>query len=196
VIELVSKFTEGAWLVVIVIPALVVMFSRIHTIYARLGSALAIGQIPAPPQRRTALVVVPVGSMSRLVREAISAALSLGDEVVAVNVCYDDPDEEGISARLHEEWDRWHPGVRLVTLHTSHRSLGPPVVDYLQELERTNRQDQLVVLIPEVQAVRPWRRILHNQRGFVLEQAIQRGAPNVVICRLRYRLDLISSESG
>jgi amino acid transporter len=196
VIELGSKFTEGAWLVVIVVPALVLMFSRIHTIYARMGSALQIGQIPAPPQRRTALVVVPVGSMSRLVREGISAALSLGDEVIAVNVCYDDPYEEGVSARLHEEWDRWHPDVQLVTLHTEHRSLGPPVVDYLQELERTNRQDQLVVLIPEVQAGRPWRRVLHNQRGFVLEQAIQRGAPNVVICRLRYRLDLISSESG
>jgi amino acid transporter len=196
VIELVSKFTEGAWLVVIVVPALVLMFSRIHTIYARMGSALQIGQIPARPERRTALVVVPVGSMSRLVREGISAALSLGDEVIAVNVCYDDPDDEGISARLHEEWDRWHPDVRLVTLHTSHRSLGPPVVGYLQELERTNRQDELVVLIPEVQAARWWQRLLHNQRGFVLEQAIQRGAPNVVICRLRYRLDLISSESG
>jgi amino acid transporter len=196
VIELVSKFTEGAWLVVIVVPALVLMFSRIHTVYARMGAALEIGQIPAPPQRRTALVVVPVGTMSRLVREGISAALSLGDEVIAVNVCYDDPDEEGVSAHLHEEWDQWHPDVRLVTLHTKHRSLGPPVVEYLQELERTNRQDQLVVLIPEVQAARPWQRLLHNQRGFVLEQAIQRGAPNVVICRLRYRLDLISSESG
>jgi amino acid transporter len=196
VIELVSKFTEGAWLVVIVVPALVAMFSRIHTIYARMGSALQIGQIPAPPQRRTALVVVPVGGMSRLVREGISAALSLGDEVIAVNVCYDDPDDEGVSEQLHEQWDRWHPDVRLVTLHTRHRSLGPPVVEYLQELERTNRQDQLVVLIPEVQAARPWRRLLHNQRGFVLEQAIQRGAPNVVICRLRYRLDLISSGSG
>jgi amino acid transporter len=196
VIELVSKFTEGAWLVVIVVPALVLMFSRIHTIYARLGSALQIGQIPARPQRRTALVVVPVGTMSLLVREGISAALSLGDEVIAVNVCYDDPDDEGLSAHLHEEWDQWHPDVRLVTLHTRHRSLGPPVVAYLQELERTNRQDQLVVLIPEVQAARPWRRLLHNQRGFVLEQAIQHGAPNVVICRLRYRLDLISSGSG
>jgi hypothetical protein len=196
VIELVSKFTEGAWLVVIVVPALVAMFSRIHTIYARMGSALQIGEIPAPPQRRTALVVVPVGGMSRLVREGISAALSLGDEVIAVNVCYDDPADEGVSERLHEQWDRWHPDVRLVTLHTRHRSLGPPVVEYLQELERNNRQDELVVLIPEVQAARPWRRLLHNQRGFVLEQAIQRGAPNVVICRLRYRLDLISSGSG
>ena len=196
VIELASKFTEGAWLIVIVIPALVALFSRIHTIYARLGAALQIGHTPAPPQRRTALVVVPVGGMSALVREGMSAALSLGDEVIAVNVCYDDPEDEAASARLHEQWAQWHPGVQLVTLHTRHRSLGPPVVEYLKELERTNERDQLVVLIPEVQAARPWRRVLHNQRGFVLEQAIQHGAPGVVICRLRYRLDLISSGSG
>jgi hypothetical protein len=141
-------------------------------------------------------VVVPGGSMSALVREALSAALSLGDEVVAVTVCYDEPDDRVAADRLREQWDRWHPEVPLVTLESKQRQLGPPVVKYLQELEQTNRQDQLVVLIPEVQAARPWQRILHNQRGFVLEQAIQHGAPNVVICRLRYRLGAISSGSG
>ncbi len=196
VIELVSKFTEGAWLVVIVVPGLVLMFSRIHTVYARMGAALEIGQVPDPPQPRTALVVVPVAGMSRLVREAISAALSLGDEVIAVTVCYDDTEEHAAAARLQDQWAQWHPGVRLVTLHSTQRQLGAPIVTYLRELDRTNQKDQLVVLIPEIQAAKPWQRILHNQRGFVLEQAIQRGAPNVVICRLRYRLNLISSGSG
>ncbi|MGH3305166.1 MAG: APC family permease [Streptosporangiaceae bacterium] len=196
VIELVSKFTEGAWLVVIVVPALVLLFGRIHTIYARMGAALRIGQVPDPPQPRTALVVVPVGGMSRLVREGISAALSLGDEVIAVTVCYDDTEDHEADARLHDQWAQWHTEVPLVTLHSKQRSLGPPVVAYLHELAQTNRQDELVVLIPELQAARPWRRVLHNQRGFVLEQAIQHGAPDVVICRLRYRVDLISSGSG
>jgi amino acid transporter len=198
VIELVSKFTEGAWLVVIVIPAMVMLFSRIHTVYARMGSALQLGQTPDPPTRRSALVVVPVGGMSRLVREGISAALSIGDEVIAVNVCYDDPDDEAANKKLHEQWAQWNPGARLVTLHSSQRSLGPPVVAYLRELERTNSRDELLVLIPEIQAVRPWQRLLHNQRGFVLEQAIQRGTKGVIIARLRYRLDGLSSgsESG
>ncbi len=196
VIELVSKFTEGAWLVVIVVPGLVLLFSRIHTIYTRMGSALQIGQVPGPPQRRSALVVVPVGGMSALVREGISAALSLGDEVIAVTVCYDDTEDHAADTQLHDQWAQWHPGVPLVTLHSKQRQLGPPVVNYLRELERTNRRDELVLLIPAVQAARPWLRLLHNQRGFVLEQAVQRGAPNVVICRLRYRLNLISSGSG
>jgi amino acid transporter len=197
VIELVSKFTKGAWLVVIVVPALVVMFSRIHTVYARMGAALHIGEIPGPPSPRSSLVVVPVGSMSALVREGISAALSLGDEVIAVTVCYCAPEDEAANTLLNEQWGEWHPGVPLVTLHNKQRQLGPPVVKYLRELEQTKQQDELVVLIPEVQAARPWQRLLHNQRGFVLEQAIQHGTTNVVICRLRYRLGVIApSASG
>jgi amino acid transporter len=193
VVELVSKFTEGAWLIVIVIPLLVLMFSKVHAVYTRIGRELEIGQLPDPPQPRSALVVVPVGSMSRLVREGISAALSIGDQVVAVTVCYDGAEDHAADKRLREQWDQWHPNVPLVTLHSDQRSLGEPVVDYLRELERISDQDQLVVLIPEVQPARPWQQILHNQRGFVLERAIQRGTVNVVICRLRYRLEALSA---
>src|SRR5580704_16920147 len=191
-IELLTKFTEGAWLVVLVVPLLVLMFSRVHTVYRRIGAALEIGQIPPAPERRNALVVVPVGSMSRLVQAGISAALSLGDEVIAVTVCYDESEDHEADAHLRQQWDEWHPNVPLVTLHSRQRSLGQPIVDYLQELEAEPGHDQLVVLIPEVLEAHPWQRILHNQRGFVLEQAIQRGTQNVVICRLRYRLSTVA----
>lgn len=193
-VELISKFTEGAWLVVIVVPALVAMFWRVHVIYGRIGRALQIGQTPEPPVRRTSLVIVPVSGMSRLVREGISAALSLGDEVVAVTVCFDDAEDHVADARLREQWQKWKPDVPLLTLHSKGRSLGPPMVNYLRELERTTSHDELVVLIPEVAPRRPWLRLLHNQRGFVLEQAIQHGTDNVVICRLRYRLSTVAYE--
>jgi len=193
-IELISKFTEGAWLVVIVVPLLYLMFQRVHTLYRRMGAALEIGKVPAPPQKRNSLVVVPVSTMSKLVREGISAALSLGQDVVAVTVCFDDAEDHAADARLREQWTEWNPGVPLKTLHTTHRSLGTPVVDYLRELERTDSHDQLVVLIPEVYSPHPWRRLLHNQRGFVLEQAIQHATSDVVICRLRYRLGVIAPD--
>jgi amino acid transporter len=193
-IELVSKFTKGAWLIVIVVPLLVLIFSRIHTVYNRIGQALQIGQLPPPPRRHSSLVVVPVGSMSRLTSAGISAALSLGDEVLAVTVSYDDPDSHAQDARLRQQWDQWHPDVPLLTLHSSGRALGPPVVGFLRELERSASYEQLVVLIPEVQPRRFWHQILHNQRGFVIEQAIQRGTSNVVVCRLRYRLETVAAD--
>ena len=70
-IELVSKFTEGAWLVVIVIPLLVLFFERIHRAYRRIGAELGIGQPLPPPQQIPSLVVVPVQGLSRLTREGV-----------------------------------------------------------------------------------------------------------------------------
>ena len=187
IIELVSKFTEGAWLIVLVIPLLIWAFSGVHRTYDRIGTVLGIGQIPPPPEREKSLIVVPVVGMSRLTQEAISAALSLGDDVIAVNICYDDPEGKETEVRLQQAWSEWDPGVPLVTLHSPHRSLGAPTVEYLRKLEDQDRQRRLVVLIAELEPMRPWQWILHNQRGVFLDQAIRRGTANVVICRIRFR---------
>jgi amino acid transporter len=194
-IELISKFTKGAWLVVLIVPLLVLMFTRVQVTYAKIGAALQLGKVPPPPHRRSSLVVVPVRGMSLLTEEGISAALSIGDEVVAVTVCYLDPDDEAADAHFRDQWDEWHPDVQLISLHTRHRSIGPPIVDYLRSLEQSDRYHRLVVLIPEVQASRPWRRLLHNQRGFILDQAIQKGTSDVVICRFRFRLHSVVSSA-
>ena len=98
IIELVSKFTEGAWLIVLVIPLLIWAFTGVHRTYDRIGTVLGIGQIPPPPHREKSLIVVPVAGMSWLTEEAISAALSLGDDVIAVNICYDDPEGKEAAA--------------------------------------------------------------------------------------------------
>ncbi len=193
-IELISKFTEGAWLIIIIVPLLVLMFDRINKTYGRIGALLQLGQQPKAPQRMSSLAVVPVGGMSRLTSEAISAALSIGDEVVAVTVCYADPEDEQADAAFREEWEAWHTNVPLITLRSLHRSLAAPVVKYLRQIESEDRYHRLVVLIPEVQPAHWWLWILHNQRGLILQRAIQRGTINVVICRLRYQLATVSSE--
>lgn len=192
-IELVSKFTEGAWLIVIIVPLLVLMFDRIHRNYDRIGALLQLGQQPAPPQRLTSRVVVPVAQISRLTAEAISTALSIGDEVTAVNVCYADPDDEAAGDEFRHRWEAWHPTVPLVTLHTQHRALAPPIVHYLRQIDAEDAHDRLVLLIPEVRPAKPWNWVLFNQRGFVLERAVQRRVDNVVICRLRYSLATMSA---
>ncbi|HEY2127462.1 MAG TPA: APC family permease [Streptosporangiaceae bacterium] len=200
-IELVSKFTEGAWLVVIVIPLLVLFFERIHRAYRRIGAQLGIGQPLEPPQQIPSLVVVPVQGLSRLTREGISAALSLGDKVAAVEVCYDNPDatdDQHQHASFSAKWHAWDPDVPLVILHSAKRQLGPPVVDYLRAKEMEDPHRRIVALIPEVQPEHWWLWFLHNQRGAVLNRAIMNGTDNVVICRLRFRLAHLApdEESG
>jgi amino acid transporter len=194
-VELISKFTEGAWLIVLIIPLLAMLFTRVHLAYDRIGSLLQIGQVPSPPVEQSSLVVVPIGGMSRLTQEGISAALSLGDEVIAITVAFSEEDDSESQATLQHQWDEWDPGVPLIALRSEHRDLGPPIVDFLRDLEAQDKYHRIVVLIPEVQPARPWQRILHNQRGFVLDRAIQKGTDNVVICRLHFRRSIWSAQS-
>ena len=188
VIELISKFTAGAWLIVLVIPALVLLFDRIHRLYDKIGKALQLGQTPMPPAKHKSMVVVPVAEVSRLTAAGLEAALSLGDEVVAVTVDFTDSADEAADVSFRQRWEEWHPNVPLVTLTSTHRSIAKPIVRYLNQLEAENKYHKLVVLIPEVQPPKIWEYLLFNQRGVILNRAIRRDTANVVLCRLRYRL--------
>ena len=196
IIELVSKFTEGAWLIVLVIPGLVLLFTRVNRTYARIGALLEIGRTPEPPSKTESLVVVPVASLSRLTAEGISTALSLSDDVVAVTVAFNDPDDTQADVSFRDRWEEWHPNVPLITLHSAHRSIAQPIVKYLCALEAEDQHDRLVVLIPEVQPTKFWYYLLFNQRGVILDRAIRHGTVNVVVARLRYRLEQIAPSAG
>jgi hypothetical protein len=113
--------------------------------------------------------------------EALAAALSLGDRVVAVHVAH--PDEADERRRFEERWERWHPDVELVLLHDGHRRLAAPLVEYLHQVS----EPHVFVLIPELEPEHVWQRVLQNQRGAVLARALRRHT-DVVVCRLRFRL--------
>jgi amino acid transporter len=196
IIELISKFTEGAWLIVLVIPGLVLLFNRVHRTYDRIGALLGIGQTPGPPVKHKSLVVVPVASLSRLTAAGISTALSIGDEVIAVTVCFADPEDEAADVSFRDRWEEWHPNVPLITLRSTHRSIAKPIVKYLCDIEAKDEYHKLVVLIPEVQPRRFWDYLLFNQRGVILDRAIRRGTASVVLCRLRYRLEQLAPRTS
>ena len=196
IIELVSKFLAGAWLVAIVIPLLVLMFMAVARAYKRIGAELAIGQVPPHPVKRASLVIVPVSGMSRLTAEGISAAKSLGDDVIAVTVVFTDSDEDQApEAAFRDEWRSWKPEVQLLTLRSAHRSIAEPIVNYLRQVEAEDKYHRLVVLIPEIQPNHWWQALLHNQRGVILGRAIRRGTRRVILCRLRYRLETVVDDA-
>jgi hypothetical protein len=143
--------------------------------------------MPPLPHREDSLVVVPVAGLSRLTEEALSAATSLGDEVIALYISYGGTDGEDAAERFKAEWVQWGTKVPLVMRYSPHRTLGPPTVEYLRKLEGEAAGRRLVVLIAELEPMRAWQWILHNQRGAVLERAIRHGTANVVVCRIRFR---------
>ncbi|MCW2638269.1 MAG: amino acid permease [Dactylosporangium sp.] len=177
-----SKFTSGAWMVVLTVPALMLLFSRIQSYYRAVGLELDLGRLPNRPLPAKSLVIVPVGSISKLTEHALHAALSLGEDVIAVSV----HPEAKQSAAFRTQWDHWNPGVRLDTLDSPHRSLVHPIVEYVRQAQQGHRQ--VAVLIPEVQP-RRWRyRILQNQRGLLLATVL-RASTDVVVCTIPYRLN-------
>ncbi|MYW47515.1 APC family permease [Streptomyces sp. SID161] len=182
-----SKFTEGAWLIVVALPLLVVAFETVHRAYGRIGERLGLGRIPQAPRRDRSLVVVPVSSLSRLTSEALTAAASLGDEVRAVTVCCPDPEDRAQLHALARSWAEWDPGVDLVRLSCERRSLGRPIAAYVRELAAAEPGTRVTVLIPETEPERLWQRLLQNQRGAVVAHAVRRET-DAVICRLRFRL--------
>lgn len=182
-----SKFVEGGWLIVVTLPLLVLAMDWVHRFYRRIGDRLELGKTPAPPRPNRSLVVVPVGTVSRLTRDAIAAALSLGDRVVAVYVTHH-PEDEAVTARFVAAWDKWNPGVDLVLLDDERRRLGEPLVEYLRKVP----ERQVFVLIAEVEPEHMWQRILQNQRGAVLAHALRRRS-NAVVCRLRFRIESVEN---
>ncbi|WP_127359210.1 APC family permease [Actinacidiphila soli] len=180
---LTTKFLEGAWVVVVAVPLLMLLFARIQRYYDAVGAELGLGRIPPPPQRTTSLVIVPVGEVSKLAQHALTAALALGDEVVAVAV-HADPARVQV---LRESWDRWNPGVRLEILDSPHRSLVEPIVEYVRHAASDGRQ--VAVLIPEVEPRHRRYQILQNQRGILLATVL-RARTDVAVCMLPYRLRL------
>jgi len=182
VIFLVTKFVEGAWVVAVAVPLFIVIFNRVEAYYSRAGKELEVGVIPALPERKPTVVVVPVTNVSRLTQHALSEALSLGDEVIAVTVVFDGELVGLPAADVERRWREWDPGVELRVLHTDYSSIVQPIVRLVDELLSAHNR-QVVVLIPVVIPDRLRYRLLHNQIDLALASELRR-RPNVVVARV------------
>ncbi|MBO0886076.1 MAG: APC family permease [Acidimicrobiales bacterium] len=178
VILLATKFTEGAWVVVIAVPVFILLFQRIHRYYGRVGQELALGSVPPRPRAHPSTVIVPLTAVTRLTAKAISDARSLGDEVVAVTVELED--ESALPGHLSRDWELWHPGVRLVTLRSEYSSIVKPMCDYIDRLRAEEPERVLLVLIPVIVPRRLRHRLLHNHLDLVLSAALRQRTDVVV----------------
>ncbi len=181
-----SKFLEGAWLLIIIIPGLILLFARIEGYYRAAGAYLGIGEIPEPmsqpPSDRTSLlVIVPVVAANRLTKRALETAIKLGGQVEPVCVDLD----HSKTRALCDQWQQWNPGLPLRVLPSPHRGLVAPIVGFVRTQLENGRD--VTVLLAEVQPRRRRHEILHNQRGLVLAAAL-RSRTDAVVATVFYRL--------
>lgn len=180
-VALLTKFTHGAWIVALAIPLLILLFWRIERYYARVGSELRIGKTPPPPRKRQSIVIIPISTVNVLTERAVSAALSMGETVVAVAVAGDEEECE----EIRRQWDEWQSGVPIEVLLDPHRSLIRTVLGYIKSVE--NEDATITVLIPEIIPSKRRHEILHNQRGRILESVLT-GRTDVVVATIPFHV--------
>lgn len=181
------KFVDGAWLVLVLIPAQVAVFSFIRRQYARSREQVAIRpgrEIPVP--RRRERVIVPIASLDRAVVQAVNVGRSLSADVRAVLVT-EDPEE---AAEVRAAWESQVPEVPLVVVESPYRALTGPFLAYLDVLELSHVPDAegpiTIVVIPEFVPRHWWERVLYNQSTAELRRALL-GRPDTVVMTVPYR---------
>jgi len=176
-----TKFLAGAWVVVIAIPALMALFNVTEHYYAEVAHELRLGKTPPRPRKRESVVIVPTSTVNLLTQKAVSAAMSLGETIVAVAVAGDEEE----CAQIKREWDEWACGIPIEVLLDPHRSLVRSVLRYVKSVE--DEDATIVVLIPEIVPRKRRHEILHNQRARLLS-AVLKARTNVIIATLPFHL--------
>jgi amino acid transporter len=165
----VTKFVEGAWIVVVVIPILVAMFVVMHRHYEEVARELSLEGLEGPPRFQHTVLVL-IGDVHRGVVRAVQYARTLAPTAV-VRAVYVETDPTR-TARLEEKWGKWGLGVPLVVLTSPYRSLLRPLLDYLDQIQSRGDEQMVTIVLPEFLPRHWWQHILHNQTALLVKGAL------------------------
>jgi hypothetical protein len=162
-----TKFTHGAWMVIIFIPLVILWFLAVHRHYAGLPEQLHpdfVDLLPAKLHR----VLIPISTFHKGTVKTLSYALSLSDDVRAIYVGLD-PER---TKRMQEIWKGWCIDIPLIVLESPYRSVVQPIVEYIEKLQSEEPDQVITVVIPEFVPAKWWQHILHNQTAWMLRGAL------------------------
>jgi hypothetical protein len=185
VVFAVTKFADGAWIILFLVPFLVFVFFRIHHHYKNLASHLSLDRYGAPPRLSRHRVIMPVSGVHRGSLEALKYARSLSNDVTAVHVSID-PEE---SEKVRLKWEIWGEGVRLVILDSPYRLLIEPLLEYIQEIAELRQPNEIItIVVPQFVPKRWYDNLLHTQTAFWLRMALlfQKG---IVVTDVPYQIE-------
>ena len=177
----VTKFTHGAWIVILLIPLFVFFFLRTHRHYFYVRQQLSLREIdPERPLRHTA--IVPISAVNRATVYAIRYAKSIAHEVEAVHIAIDPYKAE----QIRQQWKTWGGGVPLKILESPYRSIVQPLVDHIDDLMHGRRRNEMVtVVLPEFVTAHWWEGLFHNQSAFLVKGALL-FRPGVVVTSIPF----------
>jgi amino acid transporter len=169
----ITKFFDGAWITVLLIPAIVYVFLRIRGHYRRVGEQLSMRGLP--PELRPVVtpgalrVVIPISGVHRGIVDAMRFAGTISNDITAVYVEL----EDGESEAVREKWLRLWPDTPLVVVPSPYRSLIQPLLDFLDRTDfEHNDGQQATIILPEFVPAHWWEGILHDQTAWALKSAL------------------------
>jgi len=192
VVFAVTKFAEGAWVVLILIPLLVAMFFTIHHHYKDLASHLTLDKFSGLPARRTRhRVILPVSGIHQGALEALRYAKLLSDDVTAIHVSIDPAEAE----KVQKKWKIWGEGTRLIILDSPFRLFIEPLLEYIEEII-DNRQpnETITIVVPQFIPSKRWHQALHMRTADFLRQELL-SKPGVVVTDVPYQVREEQKES-
>jgi amino acid transporter len=165
----VTKFSEGAWVVVIIVPVLVMIFSYIYQHYQNLAKSLSLEHYGPPPRILRHRVIMPISGVHRGTLAALRYARTLSDDITAIHVSID-PAE---TARLQQRWEFWGDGIRLVILDSPYRLFLEPLLDYIEEISCCRQPNEIItIVVPQFVPHHWWNGFLHTQTALTLRWAL------------------------
>lgn len=183
VVVAITKFTHGAWIVLVLIPVLVMIFRKIHTHYQTTSRELIV-TTPISPSEITHVVVVPVSKLNIVAEQTLAYAQSISPNVTAVHV-NDDPEK---IREMQNVWAEVGIPVPLVIIESPYRTLVAPLVNYIEQIRSQNPDAVVTVVLPEYVPRHWWEQLLHNQTGFRIKAALL-FRPEIVVASVPYHLE-------
>jgi amino acid transporter len=182
----VTKFHDGAWVIVLLIPVLVFIFHRIHSHYKDLAAHLSLENANGPlPVAARHHVILPIGGVHQGTLVALRYARTLSDDVTALHVATD-PDE---TDKVVQKWERWGQGVPLVILDSPIRLLVEPLLSYIEKIAEQHQPGEIItIVVPQFVPKRWWHNLLHTQTAVMLRLALLT-RPGITVTDVPYHLN-------
>ena len=181
----ITKFRDGAWIVVFLVPTLAAVFFAIHYHYRDLAAHLSLEQYGAPPRVSRHRVILPISGVHRGTLAALRYARTLSDDITAVHISTDPAEAE----RLNRKWESWGDGVRLVVLDSPYRLFLEPLVSYIEDIAAHRQPNETItIVVPQFVPRHRWHNLVHSHAATWLRMVLL-FKPGIVITDVPYQLD-------
>ncbi|GAP12439.1 amino acid/polyamine/organocation transporter, APC superfamily [Longilinea arvoryzae] len=185
IIFAVTKFKDGAWVVILLTPALVAFFFTIRRHYARLAKQLSLENNPRKGHIRRNRVIMPVSGVHSGTLIALRYARTISDDITAVHISIDAKE----TAKLEEKWEKWGEEYRLVVLKSPYRLFLEPLLDYIDKLcAVAGPTDIITIIVPQFIPKHWWTNFLHTRTAEALRKELLH-RDNIVITEVPYQVE-------